>query len=109
LGPIFGERRSSLLNAESEPNGPYPILDNASLAQSGEHFTVTEEVRGSKPLRGAKIYGVDSLMIEPRVVIPSDVGLSPIRHPKSYEAKLIGMSAAIVDSKWRYRLGEELR
>ena len=26
----------------------------ASLAQSGEHYTVTVEVRGSKPLRGAK-------------------------------------------------------
>ena len=29
----------------------------ASLAQSGEHRTVTAEVRGSKPLRGAKFLG----------------------------------------------------
>ena len=36
----------------------------ASLAQSGEHYTVTVEVRGSKPLRGAKQYipGVNGSM-----------------------------------------------
>ena len=33
------------------------IVFNASLAQLGERNTVTVEVRGSKPLRGAKFMG----------------------------------------------------
>ena len=31
---------------------------NAALAQSGEHSTVTAEVRGSKPLCRAKLWGI---------------------------------------------------
>lgn len=35
-------------------------------------------------------------------MIPLDVGLSPIQHPKSFEAKLICMSAAVVDIVNKY-------